>query len=194
MSIDNTAAIAISNGCEVVPFDTNNTISDRKYLQIKDNAWKTDWVLVCDMDELLDINEEQLKKEESLGYSIIKSEGYNMVNMEDNFDLPGVKHGFRFDPYDKYYLFNKKFIKEINYQAGCHWANPIGDVKLSETGYRAYHYTFINADVSVKKYAQYAKRLSAENLKIGWGTQYLNSEKLIRDQFADVRKQETKIL
>ena len=69
MSTDNTTKIARANDCEVIQYDTNNQIQDRRYIEIKNNCWKnalTEWVLICDMDELLDINAEQLKKEEEV--------------------------------------------------------------------------------------------------------------------------------
>ena len=51
--------------------------------------------------------------------------------MEDNYDFANIKHGTRVPNYDKAYLFNKKFIKDINYSAGCHTCHPIGLVKIS---------------------------------------------------------------
>jgi hypothetical protein len=112
-SSDDTVSIAKANGCEVITYSTNNQISDKKYLEIKNSCWKTantNWVLVCDMDELLDITEVDLKHEDSLGTTIIRAEAYNMVNLEDNLDLPGITHGSRFSPYDKSYCFKKKLI------------------------------------------------------------------------------------
>ena len=57
-STDNTVEIASALGCEIRYFDTNNQIFDNKYLELKNNFWRdaqTDWVLVCDVDELLNI-------------------------------------------------------------------------------------------------------------------------------------------
>jgi hypothetical protein len=114
MSTDRTVEICLNNDCEVISYDTNNQIQDRKYLEIKNNFWKTaqaNWVLVCDTDELLDINKAQLQLEEYKNYTIIKSEAYNMINMEDNLDLSNIKYGARTVYHDKSYLFNKKLIK-----------------------------------------------------------------------------------
>src|SRR3989338_8384979 len=82
MSTDNTVKIARANGCQVIPYDTNNQIQDRRYMEIKNNCWKdakTDWVLICDMDELLEINANQLKTEEKSGTTIVRSTFYTMV-------------------------------------------------------------------------------------------------------------------
>jgi glycosyltransferase involved in cell wall biosynthesis len=197
-STDATVEIAMDNGAEVRSFNTNNQFSDSKHLEIKNNCWKdgakTDWVLICDSDELLDINQSQLLEEENLGISIIRSEGYNMINMEDNIDIKGIKYGARAPQYDKSYLFNKKFISEINYSPGCHSCNPIGNVKYSDKAYLAYHYNFINLELSIAKYKHYATRLSAENLQKGWGFHYLMKAEQIKDEFMDIRSKAIKLL
>jgi glycosyltransferase involved in cell wall biosynthesis len=196
ISTDSTAQIALSNNCEVIPYDTNNQIKDSKYLEIKNNCWKsarTDWVLVCDADELLDINEESLKKEESCGVTAISSEAYNMINIEDNYDLPNIKYGSRCSSYDKTYLFNKKFISDINYDAGCHTCHAAGSFNKSEKSYLLYHYKCINPDLHIARYKSYQSRLSPENKKNGWGYHYNQTEADIRNSYPIWRAAATKI-
>ena len=109
-STDRTKEIALSYGCQVMDHYTNNEIRDDLYLEIKNNCWKkanTSWVLIADADEFLDINQEQLQKEDC---SIILSKGYNMVNLEDDLIFENIKFGIRAKQYDKYYLFNKSKI------------------------------------------------------------------------------------
>jgi len=197
MSKDDTVKIAKANNCEVIPYDTNEQICDSKYLEIKNNCWKsatTDWVLVCDVDELLDINLFQLQSLSNIGNTIIKSEAYNMVNMEDNLDIASIKYGARTIYHDKSYLFNKKFISEINYEPGCHKCNPVGTVSISTCAYKLYHYNFINENLSVEKYRIYGTRLSPENLKNGWGNHYLHTAEQVRNEYATVRSQAIKLL
>lgn len=175
-STDKTAEIARSNGCEIREHKTNAQVDDIKLRYLKNNCWKnaqTDWVVVCDVDELLDITEDDLKKEEATGTTIINSEGYNMVNMEDNFDLANIKFGSRCEPYDKKYFFNKKFVKEINYAAGAHTCVPVGLVKYSDKTYTLYHYNCINIEWNVERHLLTAKRMSEVNKKSGMGSQYL---------------------
>lgn len=197
MSADNTVSIAKNNNCEVVLFDTNNQFQDRKHMDIKNNCWKnasTDWVLICDVDELLNISESELLQEELYGSSIISSKGFNMINMEDNFDIDNIKYGVRATPYDKSYLFNKSLINEINYEAGAHKAHPIGTVKYSDKVYDAYHFNFINLQASLDKYKHYATRLSPENLKNGWGFHYMLAEEKITEEFMSLRQNAKKII
>lgn len=196
-STDNTVDILSKNGCEIRQYISNNQIDDFKLRNHKNNCWKdaeTDWVLVCDVDELLDINESDLKKEESLGNTIISSEGWNMVNMENNFDFPNIKYGFRASQYDKSYLFNRKFIKEINYVPGGHFSNPIGLVKKSTNAYKLYHYKYINPDYHVKRYKMTADRLSETNKTHGMGLYYIDTPEHIRESFEAERTRVVKVI
>jgi len=197
-STDATAAISLANNCEVITYCTNAQVDDDKLRNLKNNCWKTattDWVLVCDVDELLEINEDQLKEEDSLGTTIIKSEAYNMVNLEDNYNLAAMDHGSRCSSYDKDYLFKRAVIKEINYVPGGHYTNPVGINKNSSKLYRAYHYINIHPELTFKKY-QYTKiRLSEINKKMGWGVHYNRDVPLeeVRSWFAGARSNLIKV-
>ena len=189
-STDKTREIAISHNCEINDFDTNNKIDDHKYIELKNSCWKnatTNWVIVCDADELIDITKEDLKKEDSNGTTIIRSEGYNMVNMEDNLDLSSIKNGVRAEQYDKSVLFKKTKVHEIHYTIGCHSAKPLGDIVYSTNTYPLYHYKFLNPDYQIARYAMYASRLSDINKKFGMGFHYLDDERLIRIHYKNMR-------
>lgn len=194
MSDDKTIEIALQNNCDVITYNTDGKLSDSAYLQIKNNCWKdskTDWVLVCDADEFLDIDEQDLLKEDNDGTSLIRSEGYNMVDLRENtstLDIENVKYGCRASQYDKFYLFNRKKISEINYTPGCHSASPIGEKKFSNKIYLALHYIYLSEDKMVKKYEIFAKRLSEENKQRHWGIHYLKSEAEIRAEFKHNQK------
>ena len=193
MSTDNTVKIALENNCKVIQYDTNNQLSDSKYLEIKNNCWKdatTDWVLVCDVDELLDINSSLLNTDQTL----FKSKGYNMCNVEGLDNVLDIKHGIEAVQYDKVVCFNKLYIKEINYTPGCHSCNPIGDVIYTPKRPKLLHMKFINEDLLVEKYKLYASRLSDENLKQNWGYHYKSEEENIRESFKNHLKQAKEII
>jgi len=186
-STDKTAQIAQNSNCEVRIFKTNNCVDDILITDLKNSCWKdakTDWVLICDIDELLNINEQELKSEADQGFTIIRSEGWNMVNLEDNYDFANIKHGTRVPQYDKSYLFNKSQIKHMNYSAGCHASGPIGNAKYSNNIYKLWHYKCINPDYLVERYRVTANRLSDRNKKLGMGTYWLNqTEESVRAGF-----------
>ena len=197
-SSDRTVEIAKLNNCEVITYDSGGTLNDGLHRDIKNSCWKhakTDWVLVCDLDELLDINEEQLKKEEILGSTRIQAKAWSMVNLYDNYDIHNIDHGFGDPGYDKYLLFNKKFIKEINYSAGAHPhdTNSVGIVKDGSKKYDMYHMKYINVDHDISKRKLTSQRLSETNKKNRWGTQCFKPEHELRSEFEHYRKTSIKV-
>ncbi len=188
MSTDYSRQIAIKNGCRIIDYDSNNQIRDDLYLEIKNNCWKnanTDWVLIVDTDEFIYINEQQLKNEESLGKTIISFEGWNLITMSDNPDIIDLdlKCGSRAAQYDKSYLFNKKFIKEINYSAGCHYCTPKGKIQYSENKYLMCHWKALGLNYMINRHTEFGKRMSKQNLDKGWGVHYLYNSTQIRDNW-----------
>lgn len=199
MSTDKTVEIARSHNCEVISYDTGNTIQDSKYLEIKNNCWKsasTNWVLVCDMDELLEIDSTQLLMEENAGTTIISTEGYNMVDVDDVFndDIDDIKYGARSVSYDKSCLFDRRYIQEISYHPGCHECSPVGEKLIySETSYKLYHYHAINLDMLTSKFRRNRNRLSRENKKNNWGFHYNYNDEQLRNYYSDLCSNAIKI-
>ena len=197
-STDKTAEIANNNNCEVINYSTNNQVDDEKLRHLKNNCWKnaaTDWVLVCDVDEMLDINEQQLVEEDKTGTTIITSEAYNMVNLKDNYDLANIKNGVRCESYDKSFLFKKSSINEINYVHGGHRCFPSGKIKKSEKPYLTYHYMNIHPEATYNKFLYTRTRLSEINRRNKWGAQYDRDVTLdeVKGWFASARQQVTKV-
>ena len=187
-STDKTKEIALKNGCKILEYNSNNEIRDDLYLEIKNNCWKdsnTDWVLIVDTDEFIYINEQQLKNEESLGKTIISFEGWNLITMSDNPDIIDLdlKCGSRAAQYDKSYLFNKKFIKEINYSAECQYCTPKGKIQYSENKYLMCHWKALGLNYMINRHTEFGKRMSKQNLDKGWGVHYLDNSTQIRDNW-----------
>lgn len=192
-STDRTERIAKENGCEVRVFKTGGKLSDRTYLDIKNNWWReatTDWVLIADVDEHLYIHQGQLIEEEKKGVTIIKSKGFNMVSDNDDqlYKPLYIKRGVRSESYDKLYLFNKRHIQEINYLPGCHKALPKGNVHYSHFAYPCRHYKYYNLPYMIERHAKFSKRLSEDNIKRGYGGHYLYSAAEITKEFNEARK------
>jgi hypothetical protein len=189
-STDKTKDIFESNGCKVENFDTGGLINENEYLRIKNNCWKqsaTDWVLICDIDEILHINQHELLAEHQKSVSIIRTEAYEMYNSLPYIDIENMKHGVRLPIYDKSILFNKQKIKQINYSAGCHTSNPEGDVLYSENKYKMLHYKGLSEDYVVARHKEFAERLSDENKKNNWGSHYLIPEKELRLNYRNIK-------
>lgn len=198
-STDRTVEIAKANGCEIRHYDSGGQVNDQMLWDTKNTCWKTaqtDWVLVCDLDEMLDINEEQLIAEDAKGITKIKCNCWHMVNMQDNLDVRSITHGVRNlkdTVYDKDLLFNKKYV-DINYiNNDCHFTNSKGTVRNSQP-YKMYHYKYVNPDLFVNKQKISASRLSDINRRNGWGVQCLRDESNLRGEFQQAREAAVKIL
>jgi glycosyltransferase involved in cell wall biosynthesis len=191
-STDDTATIAKMFECEIIPYDTGGKLSDTKYLEIKNNCWKLEdgWVIVADCDELLDINEDEIKRVKA---TIINPEAYNMVAMDCDEALEQINHGVRSTSYDKLYCFNASKLNETNYAPGAHSCSPIGEVTYTEKKYKLYHYKYINAEYMIARHAEFAKRLSDENIKKGYGAHYLYPPEQIKKEFLNARLQAIKL-
>ena len=190
-STDDTVLIARLSHCVVEPYHTANEVNDYLLTAHKSNCWKsshTDWVCVCDPDELIDIDAAQLETESANGATFINTCGYDMVSLVDGSDLSSVKRGVRAPLYDKVVMFNKEATSEINYTPGAHCCYPVGRLQASKARYPLYHYKYLDEERAVQLQRTTAKRLSAYNKAMGMGKQYLDPEQRVRDTFASVRQ------
>jgi glycosyltransferase involved in cell wall biosynthesis len=183
-STDNTREIAREHDCKVLNFYTNDRMSDQALLNIKNSCWKnaaTDWVIVCDVDEWLDIHPAYLL---STNATIIRTWFTNMINMKDDWDIAGMDHGVIYKDFPgKWICFNKARIEEMNYDYGAHEAHPIGDIVFSGEEFLLLHYKYINLRYVLQRYREFGKRLSRHNLKLRLGYQYRWSPRKIKKQF-----------
>jgi hypothetical protein len=196
-STDNTEKIALENNCEVIKFDTNNEFRDDIHMQIKNTCWKdakTDWVITCDTDELLNIDSNELKNEQDKGTTIIKTLGWNMVNLNNKIVFEKIEHGFIHIHQSKKILFNKSKVKEMNYDVGAHNIKPKGVILYSEKVYNLCHFKYLSGDYLVERYKTLNSRLSQINIRNRWGTHYNAKEENLRTSFENSKKGLTKIL
>jgi hypothetical protein len=194
-STDKTVEIAKNENCEVINYSTGDKLTDSKYLEIKNNCWKnseSDWVIVCDCDELIQVNYKQLIEEEKIGTNIIKPIGYSIMNYDDNLTLDQMEFGFRDVGFDKSILFNKKYINEINYGPGCHHSYPIpkkdSSIIYNKNIYKLIHYKYLYPNYTVNRHKLFANRLSSENKIRGWGYHYNSSESSIINYYEEKKK------
>lgn len=167
-STDNSVAIAKSLGCEIHTWKTGGESNEKALTSLKNNVWKSaksDWVIVCDMDELLCCNEANIKQEEGQGVTIVSTVAYDVVGESHDarlkdITLDQIKKGIRLPTYDKSICFNKKYIQEINFSEGSHTSNPKGIVKRSSVMYTLYHYKYLG-----KQYYLILSKLTASRRK-----------------------------
>ena len=189
---------------EVRSFETDG-FNDIVHMRIKNEVWKeargkADFVVVCDMDECLysPVLEEEMEYMLENGFTICGPEQYALVGdnypeYKDNMLLHEIITRVRLQKSNhtphlittgKLMLFNPNAIKEINYSAGCHTANPIGNVKLYDR--KQIFCIHINrgfgVDYNIRRVREYEKRLSNTNKKYKLGIHYtFSDEEIIRN-------------
>lgn len=206
-STDDTRDIAERMGCTVKTFGTL-FFDDAENMKIKNECWKgsqADWVIVCDCDEVLvcEFEDYTYYPENVRRYdvydlkdfirfiepsaTIFQTQGWQI--MSDSMpitDLLEITNGYHFSNYSKNIIFNPKAIKEINYNPGAHRIDPVGNVVYSEETLYVLHYKHIGGvDRTIKRYAQYRKRLSKNNLKKGWGIHYNRSVSSLKAEWSE---------
>lgn len=191
-------ASLIANGMENVSIGFNNTISDglndKNYLHVKENAWKgskADYVICCDVDELLYIDRKNLKTWKRQGVTIAKGKGYNIYS--DNLPQKSIfeiNTGFQDDNFSKTVIFDPKAIKRMNYSWGAHTCNPQGRLHYPNQSPALLHYRCIGGvDARVKRHVQYHRRMSDFNKANGLGIHYnWTKEQIHREWQLNVEK------
>lgn len=203
-STDNSVEIINSfKDTEVIPWDSKNELNDALYIKLKNHVWKSstgiaDYVIVGDADEFLyheNIIDFLIKSKEN-GITIFKPEGYHMV-ADENFKLTQddnlidlVKTGIRLPVLDKLMMFDCNKILNINYNFGCHSANPQGEIKLHQhDGLKMLHYKFLGIENYVYRNSLRRERLSQFNKDHGLGAYYLYSDdENVKDYLAHLVK------
>lgn len=184
-SIDNSREIITSNGCNLIDYNSQEEIRDDLYLKIKNSCWyksKAEFVIICDIDEFLElpVNADLSK------CSIIKTKGYDMIGP------PPSRLGVQNKMYDKLVMFRPNQIQGINYKAGAHVANPVGNVIYSSFYANLLHYKYISEDYVFNRHKMYEKRLSNINKSFQWGIEYQDVQKeKIEEKFRELKEKAT---
>lgn len=204
-STDNSVEIINSfPNTDIIPWESNNELNDGLYLKLKNHVWKSsvgtaDYVIVGDTDEFLYHENmiEFLIKSKEKGVTIFKPEGYHMVADEDftlNIDddlIKSVNKGVRAEVLDKLMMFDCNKISNINYSIGCHMANPIGELVVSNKELKMLHYKFLGLEDHKLKQKIRGERLSEFNKQHGFGLYYLfNEEEQTNDYRGYLNKRE----
>jgi len=190
-STDLSRMIAMNNHCDIFPFNTGDTQNENFMLQLRNNIWKSverGWVIMCDMDEWLDITAEQLQREDENGVNILTVQGYNVVGCSEkedlsDMDLHSLRRGIVANDFSKRVCFRRPDILEMNYGPGCHLCDPRPatnqTVRSSERVYILRHMIYLGIEFFVEKNKKRYAR-NAENRKRGCNFHYtLDTDQLV---------------
>ena len=185
-SSDDTVAIALDLGCKVSSFATSGQYDEGSLQDLRNSAWKAstaEYVIVCDADEFLDVDEDLLLTEKPV---LVKGIGYNMFN-DGAQSLDQINRGLRNTWYDKWLCFRPDSISDMQFSPGSHSARPQyrqGAMEENSVERRLYHFRAFDVEGLVFKFNQNAQRMSAINIERNWGTHYLTAEVQVREGYS----------
>jgi hypothetical protein len=149
-------------GCHIktIEFDNNEKYYEdilnkevKNYIEketnFRNSIWKdskSDWVILCDIDEILFIDSEELKK---INSDAIEFVGYCMIRYNKNSNFRQLTYGIKYSPYNKTCIF-KPTIKDMNFALGQHRCNPTTS-KINKGKYKLLHYKKIDVDKFIVK-------------------------------------------
>ncbi len=194
-STDRSHEIAKENNMEIRYFDSENKQCEELMMHIRNTIWndiQDGWVIMCDMDEWLEINEEQLLQEELKGTTIITTEGFEIIGDSTIQDLSDINifelnKGVRSEDISKRILFKVPDVK-INFWWGAHKCFPQGNVKYSESKYILKHMNILGQEYLIKKYKNRYDRNHKMRSR-GMNCHYLIDHEKIIQYFNDMYKQ-----
>lgn len=179
---------------EVRTYSSKGEIRDDIYLEIKNNVWKeskgkADWVIVCDIDEILYHPQlmaklDQLKNE---GISIIRPHGFDMYSESyPKKSLLEITKGIKDNRHlGKCIIFNPNLIEEINYKTGCHKSYPTGQVIFyKKDDIKLLHYKCLELEFLINRFDILRKRLSNYNIENKFGKHYLIEKESISRNYS----------
>jgi glycosyltransferase involved in cell wall biosynthesis len=180
-SKDKTVEICKAYSCNVFNFPkyTEFLLQD-----FKNGVWKkssADWVIVCDIDELLQITLEDLQVLDP-ECNAISTIGYNMISSSPTIDWSSLTQGSYSKMYSKSVMFKPQSIKNINYCIGAHMCNPSPKFVYSKKIFNLLHYS--------KNYLcieNYIRSIKEKNPLLPINYQYLYKELVIKEGVKTVK-------
>jgi glycosyltransferase involved in cell wall biosynthesis len=187
-------------------FDTGGESREDRELEVKNAAWKesrgrADWVIVCDVDELLYHPDFRgyLGECQARRVTIPAPVGYQMVS--DRFPkttgqiYDEVNQGF-FDPrQSKKVLFDPDAIEETNYGPGCHGAELTGRCWYDQSPeLKLLHFKFLGWEYLHQRYRELGQRKSQYDREHHFGHQYFLSDTSLEAKFQRFRLQAVPVI
>ena len=208
MSTDNSIDILNNwKDCEIEirDFSTDNQYDEGTLMKLRNECWKecnSDYVIVCDMDELLyhpDIKN-FISKQSYVDY--FTPTGYQMIGDEVPTDYTKqiydiIQNGTEDVGYSKNVLFKRKDLLETNYAAGAHLSSFQGSKRLvncTTDNLKLLHYKWLSVDYGIGKNTHYNDRTSTHSKRHGWGIHYTLKKKEMTDIYNKLKNKSKKIV
>lgn len=184
-STDDTVATAQSLGCIIIDRGGLEAYGIEKFIALKHSCLQnseSEYTLICDVDELLDVSDLDLLKYQP---TIVQGIGYHMVGDEET-AYENINKGVRDSHYDKCLLFKREKVLEINYSPGAHSCDPVfveGQEIKENLRRNLYHFRWLSFKFVIDRYKRNSKRISEADRKQGWAYQYFLGEEELSKEY-----------
>ncbi len=191
-STDNSVKIAEEAGCKIRSYDSDGQQDEQLLIWVRSHIWKEfvkeGWVIMCDMDEWLNITEAELEEEDRKGTTIINTQGVNMVGEAKAVDFSDInifdiKKGVYDENYSKRICF-KYPVVNVEYWWGAHQCFPYGNVVYSERQYLMKHYNYLGEEYLVDKHKKRYER-NQKSRGLGMNGHYTNENEEAKRVYQD---------
>lgn len=198
-STDRSCAIAEEMGCNIRTFDTNGQQNEKTMMWVRSNLWKEcvteGWIIMCDMDEWIDITESQLQEEDKKGTTMLMTQGVNMIGESQKEDcsdivIGNIVKGCYDDNMSKRVCFKHPDVSP-EYWWGAHTCFPQGNVVYSQKTYLMRHYNYLGEAYLIQKHKNRYER-NVMSRAIGINRHYSDKEEEIRNEY--VRRLEESVI
>lgn len=165
-------------------------MSEIEFAELKNSCFeggKSEYFLICDIDELLDVDDDDLLQYQP---SIVQGIGYHMVGDSDT-KFEQISRGSRDTMYDKCLLFKRSDLVGINYGAGAHSCRPVFTPGLTvgeNLRKNLYHFRYLSLNFIVERYQKRRQRKMEEDRAKGFDLQYFLSYEQVENDYHDARK------
>lgn len=181
-STDNTVERAVALGCQVKYWGNFDTKSEIEFADLKNNCFKggdSDYFIICDIDELLDISDSDLIINQP---TCVQGIGYHMIG-DSKTKFEEIHLGVRDSMYDKCLMFKRENLLEINYEAGAHVCKPVykeeSDFAEDILRKNLFHFRWLSLDFVIERYERNIKRVKESERLLGLDYHYfVGREKL----------------
>lgn len=177
-------------------YKTNGQLTWSAQVNIKNNIWKesrgqADWVIIVDNDELIYHPQGlhyALSLAETEGATLVIPKGIDMVSEtfpDKQFPIfDQVKFGFDSPGFYKQCIFKPDEIEEIDFGAGAHTANPVGNVKIATiNGLQLRHCKFLSYEYRSMRSRLVNPRVAPEELAAGLSVHYHADEAKLQEEW-----------
>ena len=188
-STDGTVAKARSLGCKDISWGRASHMDERLFTNLKNQCFKesvSDYFIICDVDELLDVTELDLIAKQP---AAVQGIGYQRVET-NNIKFDEIRSGARDSNYDKHFMFKRSEVLEINYADGAHSCKPDfleGAEKKVVLRRNLYHFRWLSFEFVLNRYKRNAKRTTEKDRALGLSIHYFFDEKTLVQEYSQCK-------